>query len=129
MSTIAKSASSSAAANPEAVPDRAGVAPAASTACTSLSDQIRSWARIAIRCAMTSVDGLREVVEDVARRDDAGRASVLDDRDMAEPADGHLVDRDRDRVVVSEDDRVGRHEVTHMERGEPLAGRLHHRIT
>ena len=62
---------------------------------------------MAIRAAMAaSVDRLGEVMEDVARRDDAGRAPVLDDRDVTEATDGHLVDGDRDRVVVAK--RPGR---------------------
>jgi hypothetical protein len=57
-----------------------------------------------------------------------GRAAVLDDRDVPEPADRHLVDRDRDRVVVTEDDGIGRHEVADLEGVEAPAGRLHDRV-
>ena len=45
------------------------------------------------------------------------------------PADGHLVDGHRDRVVVAEDDRVRGHEVADVEGLQPLAGGLHHRVT
>ena len=64
-----------------------------------------------------------------AAADDARpAAAVLDDRDVAEPADRHLVDRDGERVVGAEHDRVGRHEVADVERVEPLAGDLHDRV-
>ena len=43
----------------------------------------------------------REMPEDVPRRDDADRHAGLDDRHVAEAADRHLVDRDRDRVVAA----------------------------
>src|SRR5918995_5121513 len=119
MSMIAKSAHTRERSNSGAVFARAGSAPAASTALARRSAQIRSCARIATVVATTSsVDRLGEVVEDVACGDDAGRSAVLDDRDVTEAADRHLVDRDRDRVVVAEHDRVGRHEVTHVERVE-----------
>src|SRR5688500_11794136 len=106
MSMIARSAQTSNRSNSGAVFARAGSAPAASTALARRSDQMRSWARIAMRLLIgRSVDRLRQVVEDVARRDYAGRPAVLDDRDVAEAADRHLVDRHRDRVVVTEHDR------------------------
>ena len=51
-----------------------------------------------------------------------GRAAV-DDRDVAEPADGHLVDRDRDRVVAAQDHRVGGHDVADRRPAERPARR------
>ena len=51
----------------------------------------------------------------VAGSDNADRPSVVHDRDVAEAADGHLVDGHRDRLVVAEHDRIASHEIAHVE--------------
>src|SRR6478609_1820373 len=109
---MAWSAQTSARSSSGAVLARAGSPPAASVDRARRSAQTRSWARIATRGLVTARSAQRpgEMPEDIARRDDAGRAAVLDHRDVAEAADGHLVDRDRERLVVAEDDGIRRHQ-------------------
>src|SRR5215207_3886254 len=124
---MARSVAASASWNPKAVVASTGSLPAARTDRARRSCQMRSWARMAIR-RPTSVQDLGEVMEDVAGRDDTGGAPILDDRDVPEPTDGHLVDGDRDRVVVAQDDGIPSHEVADPERLQWLAGGSQHRI-
>ena len=80
---------------------RAGSPPAASTARRggrARSGRGRGRRRAAGSSPRRPVG--REVAEHVAGRHDADRAVALDDRDVAEPADGHLVDRDGHRLVA-----------------------------
>src|SRR6476646_2778797 len=124
----ATSTDSAASASRKAGNDRviAGWMAAASAARRSRSAQIRSSARMTTRpTGASSVKDRREMVEHVACRDDPGGPAILDDRDVPEAADRHLVDGDRDGVVVEEHDRVRGHEVAHMERRQPHARGLH----
>ena len=103
-----------------------GSAPAPRTSPSSRVAQIRSSARIGDARGQPIVSA-RWWKTSRAVTTPVGRPSC-DDRDVAEPADGHLVDGDRDRVVVAEDDRVGGHEVADLETVERLPGDLHHGI-
>ena len=64
--------------------------------------QIRSSARTmtARAVAASSVKARGEVPEDVPRRHDPDGHATIDDRNVAEPADGHLVDRHRVGIAV-----------------------------
>src|SRR4029434_441401 len=56
------------------------------------------------------------------------RRTAVTQRDMAKPADGHLVDRHRDAVVGAQDDRVDRHDLGHRDAIEVSAGQLPQRV-
>src|SRR6185437_10794439 len=80
-----------------------GCAPAARTASASRVDQIRSSARIVmLRTAAgaglegASVKAGGEVPEHVPRRHDARRLPAIDDRNVPEATDRHLVNRHGD---------------------------------
>ena len=94
-------------------------------------DQMRSSARTTTRVIATRSALSRALARGGGRRprgDDSGRAAVLDDRDVAEAADGHLVDRDGD---VSSWRRTTGSRVMKSatcERIEALAGDLQDRV-
>ena len=102
-------------------------APAASTAVARRSCQIRSCARTAIRGRHREAPRARWWKTSRAVTTPVGRPSSTIGM-WRKPADGHLVDRERDRVVVAEDDRVRGHEVADAEGVEGLAGGLRDRV-
>src|SRR5919112_1116709 len=110
------SSSGAAPSSASTVRTRRALAPAAWTASSRRVAQIRSSARIATLAADrsaaegTSGNPSREMPEDVPSRHHADRdLAAVDDRDMPEPTDRHLVDRNGDGIVMPEDDRVGGH--------------------
>src|SRR5437762_8828858 len=106
-----------------------GLPPASRTWATSRVDQMRSSARIRTRGPDVSANGLCDVSEEIPRGHDPRRhPSAIDDRDMAETAHCHLVDRDRDRIVVTEDDRVVGHDLPDGARARGPAGDLQDRV-
>ncbi len=53
---------------------------------------------------------------------------AVDERDVAEAADRHLVDRDRDRVTPPQDDRISGHRISHDDTVELTPRELEDRV-
>ena len=103
--------------------ERLGVGPSARrSACRGWRGARRSSRQVRPSAGPASAEAGGDVAEDVPGGDDRDRTPVLDDRHVAEAADGHLVDRHRDRVVVPEDHRIRGHQLADRA-GAPARGR------